>query len=534
MRAEAGPQGGARLAGRDDALPSEQRFMAEMDAAAVATDDLAPVLAALEDWLCSLGAALAAARLAPAGLREDGALARQAAAVNAALAACGRDWPAQRAALQPAQALARDLDHAVILLVFGKFNAGKSSLCNFIAARFAGAGRAARFFHLHDGALVDGAGPFAEGATETTARLQGVRLGPRLVLLDTPGLHSTSAANAALTRRFADSADGVLWLTSSAAPGQVQELEELAAELRRAKPLLPVVTRSDVYEEDEIDGGLVQALRNKSATNRAEQEADVAARARAKLAAMGLDPALLRPPVSLSVHMARSGDPAALTEAGVERLFEALRQLARPALAYRRRKPAEVLVRHLDEAVLGRLRHQAGPALAQLSATLDAARSELEHQGEQVEDTVWRAAMALLPDLLDQHAAARDVAGVCRALSACLGAALARAMDAHLPDYGRDAAAPRDAIPIAGDAGFEEAAGGAGVDYARLHAALGREVRDWVLRETASELARCAASLDRLAEGVACLNGVVDAHAASLDGIRTGLRAAASSSAVEA
>ena len=57
-----------------------------------------------------------------------------------------------------------------------------------------------------------------------------------------------------MTQRFTDSADGVLWLTSSTSPGQVQELDELGRELHRNKPLLPVVTRSDVYEEDEIDG----------------------------------------------------------------------------------------------------------------------------------------------------------------------------------------------------------------------------------------------------------------------------------------
>ncbi|MBB5407020.1 hypothetical protein HDG34_000943 [Paraburkholderia sp. HC6.4b] len=78
--------------------------------------------------------------------------------------------------------------------------------------------------------------------------------------------------NAALTRRFTDSADGVLWLTSSTSPGQVQELDELGRELHRNKPLLPVVTRSDEYEEDEVDGELVKCLCNKSAPRRALQE----------------------------------------------------------------------------------------------------------------------------------------------------------------------------------------------------------------------------------------------------------------------
>ncbi|WP_250530521.1 dynamin family protein, partial [Caballeronia sp. ATUFL_F1_KS4A] len=78
--------------------------------------------------------------------------------------------------------------------------------------------------------------------------LQGVRLAGKLVLVDTPGLHSVTPENAVLTQRFTDSADGVLWLTSSTSPGQVQELDELGRELHRNKPLLPVVTRSDVYE----------------------------------------------------------------------------------------------------------------------------------------------------------------------------------------------------------------------------------------------------------------------------------------------
>lgn len=514
--------------GAADAVCHEQRFLAEMDAPASGADDLAAVLAQLEGWLESLGAALAGAVLAPAGLRAESGLSADAAAVNAALAARRRDWPAERTTLAPAGALARCLDHAAILLVFGKFNAGKSSLCNFIARRFADAGRAVSFFHLDGGMIVEDAGPFAEGATETTAHLQGARLGQGLVLLDTPGLHSATGAHADLTRRFLDSADGVLWLTSSAAPGQVQELGELAAELRRGKPLLPVVTRSDMYEEDEIDGALVQQLANKPAAIRAAQEADVAARAREALAAMGVTPDLLRPPVSVSVHMAGrggpAGDAAALVEAGIEHLYEALRQLAGPARAYKRRKPAEVLLCHLDESVLGGLRREVGTRLARLSQSLDAARADLDAQREDLQDATWRAAMSSLPDLLDRCAATGDGDGLCRALSARLTDALAAAMTAHLPEHRPEPGAPGAAISLAGERDFADAEGG--VDPARLHAVLGHQVRDWVLRETEAALGRAAAHLDLLAQQVARLQAVLDTHAAGLDAIRSALRAA--------
>jgi hypothetical protein len=47
-------------------------------------------------------------------------------------------------------------------------------------------------------------------------------------------------------------------------------------------------TRSDVYEEDEVDGEIFKVLRNKSPDSRAEQEADVHARAAESSSRWGL------------------------------------------------------------------------------------------------------------------------------------------------------------------------------------------------------------------------------------------------------
>jgi hypothetical protein len=118
----------------------------------------------------------------------------------------------------------------------------------------------------------------------------------------------------------------VLWLTSSTSPGQVQELDELARELRRGKPLLPVLTRSDVIDEDEVDGQIVKCLRNKSDANRADQEADVRARAADKLQALGVALHQLKAPVSISAYVARTAgaDAEAMRGAGFERLYAAL------------------------------------------------------------------------------------------------------------------------------------------------------------------------------------------------------------------
>ncbi|GLI23923.1 hypothetical protein XFLAVUS301_35970 [Xanthobacter flavus] len=518
------------------ALSEEQLFMAEAEAAALASDDLNPLLARLDGWLSGLGTGLASARLDAAALREDSEIARRIAAANAAVDACVSDWPRQRDALRPVEALARSLDQAVVLLVFGKFNAGKSSLCNVMADRFAAHGAEVDYFHLDAYGRLESCARFTEGATETTSRIQGIRLGQRLALLDTPGLHSGTGEHAALTRRFADCADAVLWLTSSSTPGQVQELDELASELRRAKPLLPVITRSDRYEEDEIDGALVKLMRNKPTADRCGQEADVAERARDKLAALGLDVTQLRPPVSVSVHMARAegASPAAMAEAGMDRLYSALRALVSPALAYRRRKPAEVRLRHLDETVVGDLNARARPALEQLNAALDDVAGQLECRSAQAQEDVWRAVVPLLPDLLDAHAPERDAAGVRGSVSRALQSAWAEVLDTHFRDFrlGRDAQ-PAPFEPAA-DIGFEEIMievdGGlqsAGTDATRLHAALERQIRDWVAVAADHAREECAESLREVRVGAERLDAVLRAHEASLREIRSDLRAPA-------
>lgn len=512
----------------------EYLFMAGLDALGFVEQDLEETLRQLNNRFADLADELGAHGLSPAGLRDTSALARQAADVNALLEGSASTWAQQWADLQPAQALAHAFEDHAILLVFGKFNAGKSSFCNFLAERFAAQGKAVDYFHLGAGRIVETREPFKEGATETTARLQGVRLGDRLVLLDTPGLHSVTPENAELTQRFTDSADCVLWLTSSAAPGQVQELEDLARELARAKPLLPVITRSDRYEEDEIDGALVKCLRNKTPQNRAQQEADVTGRAEDKLTSMGLDGGQLKPPVSISVHMARARGQTsvAMDEAGFERLYTSLLAIAEPALAYKRRKPAETLLHHLEEHVLGTLRHQLLPRLDELNAATEAALHRLEPQQEQVTASVWREVVPVLAELLECHADARAVKAVCKGLSHALRLAYTRAEEEHLADY-LPAPAPMHAnIELGEGVGFDElvveegeARQVVGVDYAHLYAELEKQARRHLLERVEATIEQCRASIAALAETAAQLKSIVNSYEQALLKLKAELRA---------
>ncbi len=518
-------------------LSNEQRFMVEMDSIEFIAHDVEKTRHALADWLAALNADLQASRLACAGLAEQSGLARQANAIDTALRngmhACSRQW----ASLGAAHALADTFDDKVLLLVFGKFNAGKSSFCNFIAERFAAHGKTVRHFHLDAGRIVETSERFEEGTTETTAWLQGVCLGDKLVLLDTPGLHSATPENAALTRRFTESADGVLWLTSSTSPGQVQELDELGRELHRNKPLLPVVTRSDRYDEDEVDGEIRKILHNKTAQNRAEQEADIRTRAEQKLSAMGVDAALLKTPISISAHMAREHGhtPVAMTEAGFERLYAALLAIAEPALTYKRRKRAEVLLHHLEENVLGLLCREVSPLLAALSASSHAALARLERQCEQIVGAVWRSVVPGLPAWLETHAATRDAAAIRSSLSHSIFDAFCREANGLLADYAVEPDASLAQIELADDAGFEnivvdrsdeigDLCQVTGVDYPRLYAALETALHQNLLRLSNDAAEQCRASIRRLMDAATCVIDALQLRERDLLDIKRALR----------
>lgn len=509
------------------ALTWEARLIAAADGLTLAPADLSEVRQSMQHWLSDLTAALSARQLpqAPA-LRETQALARQVRQVNALLAASAPSWERDWQALEPAQQLAQTFEDKVMLLVFGKFNAGKSSLCNFLADRFAGHGQPVRYFHLACGRIIDTAHPLREGATETTARLQGVCLGQHLVLLDTPGLHSVTPENAALTQRFTDSADAVLWLTSSTSPGQVQELDELARELHRHKPLLPVITRSDLLEEDEVEGEIVKILRNKSASNRALQEADVLARARDKLRVMGVQEEVLRLPVSVSVHALREQGqtPLAMAEGGFENFCAALMGIVEPARLYKQRKPAEVMLHHLEESVLATIESSLVPAVSELLRLLAQERQGLHEARTHLVRCLWREVAPALPAWLERHAPVRDWTGLGAVVAAELHQALPgsflqlREFELRLPSLDELERAVLQALggdvsPFAADDSFDQ-----------QHDALQRSVHRLVLRCVDEGVEPCARVLDSLTVRVESLRDCLLAQRGSLMRIQQRVR----------
>lgn len=500
----------------------EVRFIREVDAFEFVARDLEAILHALETWRARLTADLLARCLDHQGLQTHSPLARRASAIDSTLRESASRWTQQRASLLPAQSLANAFDDCALLLVFGKFNAGKSAFCNFLADRFLALGKTARYFHVDAGSLIETHERFREGSTETTSRLQGVRLGEKLVLLDTPGLHSVTQENAALTQRFMDSADAVLWLTSSTSPGQVQELGELGNELRRGKVLMPVVTRSDTYEEDEVDGAICKVLRNKSTAVRVEQEADIEARAQAKLRSMGVDVALLESPVSVSAYMAREAGhtPEAMDEAGFERLYEALLSITSSTLDYKRRKHAEMVLHHLEEDVLGALHREVLPALNDLREAAQAALLLVDETEMHIVNAAWRRIVPMLPALLDAFVETRDAAALCASLARAIDETFAHETHSQLADY--EAIAPDTATSLK----LDDAAclRSESLDYQQLYSTLQNAIREALVRRSKAACDACRASILQLTERAAGLAASIDTHAGALLALKTPLR----------
>lgn len=477
--------------------------MAAADDIPLTAVDLVEVKQHLHAWSRELTQALSTRQIVvPGTLRPAHALAQQASKVNELLTTSAQVWERQWAELEPARQLAQSFENSVMLLVYGKFNAGKSSLCNLLADRFAAHGKRVQYFHVASGRIVETAEPLREGAVETTARLQGVCLGAHLVLLDTPGLHSVTPENAALTQRFTDSADGVLWLTSSTSPGQVQELDELARELRRGKPLLPVITRSDVIEEDEADGEIVKLLRNKCPANRLLQETDVQARGRAKLQQMGVEECLLKTPVSVSVHMAREqGETAqAMDASGFAQLGAALLDIVDPARAYKQRKPAEVMLHHLEENVLGAIESRVQCSLSQLGAMLFEERARLQELQPRLARAVRRQVLPELPGMLERHMPLHDAAGLCQELGEALDGALAHEVQQHNWDHEVCLTAERGGLQI----GLPDHPG-----YEQLYEALAERVQQSILQQVEGAIGQCCRGLDALEVPICALQDLL-------------------------
>lgn len=180
------------------------------------------------------------------------------------------------------------LSDSLLVFVYGKVKAGKSSLGNYIAwgqttpseQRLGSTiEHNPEFFveksrglteHVSD-ETIRKAKAFKVGESETTSAIQGFRL-PGLTWVDSPGLHSKHSENGDLAATYVDAADMILYLTSSTAPCKRSDMVELQALGRKDHNLAVLITGSDAWDEDlDEDGNLVKVRVMKPSKDRSAQ-----------------------------------------------------------------------------------------------------------------------------------------------------------------------------------------------------------------------------------------------------------------------
>ncbi|EHK64093.1 dynamin family protein [Achromobacter arsenitoxydans] len=166
---------------------------------------------------------------------------------------------------------------SLLVFVYGKVKAGKSSLGNYMAwgktdpgGQHSGSdsGHTPEFFVEKSQGLTEDVSDesirrvraFKVGESETTSAIQGFRL-PGLTWVDSPGLHSKHGENGDLAATYVDAADMILYLTNSVAPCKRSDMVELRALGRKEHNLAVVITGSDAWDEELDERGNLDKVR---------------------------------------------------------------------------------------------------------------------------------------------------------------------------------------------------------------------------------------------------------------------------------
>lgn len=184
----------------------------------------------------------------------------------------------------------KEFGDSLLIFVYGKVKAGKSSLGNYLAygnpdptpkdiAQEKIKIPSLEYFWR------DGTGKneqmskekmatqqcFGVGHLETTSSIQGFKI-PGLTWIDSPGLGSMNKENGALATEYITNADLVVFTTQSTSPGRKSDLDGIKDLLTKNKPLAVLITKCDEYFEDEINNEIIQSFRMKSKKDQDDQK----------------------------------------------------------------------------------------------------------------------------------------------------------------------------------------------------------------------------------------------------------------------
>ncbi|MDD2601019.1 MAG: dynamin family protein [Kiritimatiellae bacterium] len=204
-------------------------------------------------------------------------------------------WKNKQKESVDSQRLRSVADDSLLIIVYGKVKAGKSTLGNYIANSAPKKSTPHFFTFDHGGSEVStpklaefSGDSFETKTTECTSTIQGFKI-QGMTWIDTPGLASMTGANGALARKYIEAADLIIYPMSSDSPGRHTDTDELRELAKAGEHFCVVITKSDFTDEDELDGKLVRTLRNKTKEDRLKQEEWVQTEILKKLKKVSID-----------------------------------------------------------------------------------------------------------------------------------------------------------------------------------------------------------------------------------------------------
>lgn len=261
-----------------------------------------------------------------------------------------------------------DLENYFIIIIFGKVKAGKSSLGNFIAQnrpqnekvsffKYDEAGKEQTIQKLEE---IDEES-FDTNNLECTVAIQGFKLNS-MAWIDTPGLGSMVEENGELAKEYIQSADYIIYPTSSDSPLQYDEISQLQELFEQNKKVTICITKSDKFERRKDSNGkyikengkITKFLVNKSFDDRTKQEGYV----RDEIAKINKNQSLLGDIISMSAHTAKSGlekrDEELFENSNIPKFYELITEVVKEkASKLKSQTPYNGLKSFIDNDVLG-------------------------------------------------------------------------------------------------------------------------------------------------------------------------------------
>ncbi|MEZ9765621.1 hypothetical protein AB4278_22325 [Vibrio splendidus] len=391
----------------------------------------------------------------------------------------------------------KDFGDSLLVFVYGKVKAGKSSLGNYIATGQSDPTpewlesldeklHKPQFFkeaqNTEFGEVIDYSKGFAVGTSETTSCIQGFRT-PGFTWVDSPGLHSINGANGDLAKQYSDSADLIVYPCNSAQPGRRSDFEELRKLILAKKRIMVLITRCSEEELVDFDeeGMPITELVMKSDKNRADQEHYI--KQELDLLCDELGEYIDTSAQSISVHYAQhyGSSAEAMKHSGMQNFFDNLSALIESeGIELKKQVPQKnlhalysLLVSEDSELSVAKIDEQVSTALNAIKKSVAA----LKFDTEKVQAEIAFEFSFMLDELVDKHAATKDTKALNQEFSTFIDSLISEryypVLDKHCSEALGNLKGLTTAIAEQGGIAFEDVEQEIEINYTKKYQAAG-------------------------------------------------------------